>query len=171
MLLAIRSFETSETTHPTAQDFDFHTVLYTILLIYGTVFLLSNLLTLLLHSASSYARCLVMVRAVRCWSLCAELHSQFRVSSRGICDKQNDSGLCSPPSHPPPQFLHSSCPHHHSTIIWYFSITSICEVRKTWPDKTLSHSWSSSEAFISDLALGWWQSWGVALIVFEYDVL
>ena len=38
VLMSIRSFETSGTTHPTAQDF--HTVLYTFFLIYRTLFLL-----------------------------------------------------------------------------------------------------------------------------------
>ena len=40
VLLAIRSFETSGTIHRTAQDFDFHTVLYTLFLIYRAIFLL-----------------------------------------------------------------------------------------------------------------------------------
>ena len=52
VLLTIRSFETSGTTHPTAQDFDLHRVLYTFFLIYRAIFLLCNLYNTL-HTVST----------------------------------------------------------------------------------------------------------------------
>jgi hypothetical protein len=107
-----------------------HSVTYFFFFLIYRTFLVVNLLTLGLQSASSYASDRVMSHAVRCWSLSSGYHSQSRVPSHGFCGKHHDSRRC---SSPPPQFIHTSFPNHHSTIIWWLShVSARCER----PDQT-----------------------------------